>query len=290
MLIAEEVDFDTVEQLIEDSQLHKDVYISCESSNNQILISGTDEGIEIMQEKLLDSDARITPLITSTPMHCPLMGSIQKIFYEYLCEFEFFFPFRIPVITNLYGTPFSEPELIPEVMSKHLTHPVQWKKIIECMKKYGVSIALEMGPKNLVTNLIDNIAPEMTAYCFGKKMDRKYFHENFLADENYKKKDIPNFMSRCLGIAVATKKNDNPSSEDYQKKGVVDNYNLIKKKLHADINDSHRKVVKTDMEMALQYFENILKAKRVPEKERRSWIKQLLDETSNYYLLEEYYV
>ncbi len=286
MLIAEEVDFDTVEQLIEDSQLHKDVYISCESSNNQILISGTDEGIEIMQEKLLDSDARITPLITSTPMHCPLMGSIQKIFYEYLCEFEFFFPFRIPVITNLYGTPFSEPELIPEVMSKHLTHPVQWKKIIECMKKYGVSIALEMGPKNLVTNLIDNIAPEMTAYCFGKKMDRKYFHENFLADENYKK-DIPNFMSRCLGIAVATK-NDNPSSEDYQK-GVVDNYNLIKK-LHADINDSHRKVVKTDMEMALQYFENILKAKRVPEKERRSWIKQLLDETSNYYLLEEYYV
>ncbi|WP_193774404.1 ACP S-malonyltransferase [Vallitalea guaymasensis] len=284
MLIAEEVDYKTVESLIEDSKLNKDVYISCESSHNQILLSGTNEGIEIMQEKLLDSDARITPLITSTPMHCPLMGSIQKKFYDYLLEFEYY-PFRIPVITNLHGRPFSDPELIPEVMSKHLTHPVQWKNIIECMDKYGVSIALEMGPKNLVTNLIENIAPEMTAYCFGKKMDRKYFHENFLGDENYKK-DIPEFMSRCLGIAVATQ-NANTSNENYQK-GVVDNYNNIKK-LHKDITDSHRKILKTDMEMAIQYLENILKAKNVPERERRSWIKQLLDETSNYYLLEEYY-
>ncbi|GKX30076.1 hypothetical protein SH1V18_25560 [Vallitalea longa] len=284
MLIAEEIDYKSVEQLIDDTKLHKEVFISCESSNNQILISGTNEGIEIMQEKLLDSDARITPLITSTPMHCPLMGSIEKQFYDYLLGFEYF-PFRIPVITNIQGRPFSDPQLIPQIMSKHLTNPVRWKDIVECMKQYGVSVSLEMGPKNLITNLIENIAPEITSYCFGKKMDRKYFHENFLADENYKK-DIPEFMSRCLGIAVATR-NNNTSSEEYQK-GVVDNYNNIKK-LHKDITDSHRKILKTDMEMALQYLENILNTKKVPEKEQKNWIKQLLDETSNYYLLEEYY-
>ncbi|QUI21907.1 acyltransferase domain-containing protein [Vallitalea pronyensis] len=285
MLIAEEIDYSAVEGLIEGSKLHKDVYISCESSHNQILLSGTDEGIEMIQEKLLDHQARITPLITSTPMHCPLMGSIEKTFYDYLCGFEFY-PFRIPVITNLYGTPFSDPDLIPEVMSKHLTHPVKWKKIIECMDKYGVSIALEMGPKNLVTNLVGNIAPDMTAYCFGKKMDRKHFHEKFIADESYKK-DIPDFMSRCLGIAVATK-NANPSTEAYQK-GVVDNYNAIKK-IQKDIQDTNRKVLKTDMEIALQYLENIMKTKMVPENEQKSWIKRLLDETSHYYLLKEYYV
>jgi [acyl-carrier-protein] S-malonyltransferase len=237
----------------------------------------------LIEEKLMKENAMVTPIIYSPPIHSPLMNEYRKEFYDFLSSIKYH-SFRIPIVSNVTGDPFSEPSMIPYIMSEQLVKPVQWNKTMICFEKYGISMVVENGPKNLLTSFFNNIETNMKKYCFGIKKDREEISNLFLNDKSLQK-DKVRFLDRCLGIAVATQNlNDNP--EQFQA-GVVDSYNNIKK-LSKQVNDANRMPDIKEMQQATQYLIRIMETKKIPIDEQHDWLKQLFDETSTYYHLSEF--
>jgi [acyl-carrier-protein] S-malonyltransferase len=282
MVVVENIDKETAGKLIAEHNLQASVFIASYNSSRQILVSGREKETEQFQEILLDANARITPLLSSPPMHSPLLQPYADDFRDFL-EGIRFYPFRFPVISNLTGRPFSDPAKIPEILSKHLTNPVLWEKSVECCGKYGVNLMIEAGPKNLLINLLRDIVPNMTLLCYGQKKDRELINEEFSGDANYKK-DVPEFLGRCLGIAVSTK-NSNPDSARYEE-GVVAPYRQLKK-MQETIREAGNRLTREDMSKALKMLKQILDTKQVDIDEQKNWFTRLLDETNTYYLLKE---
>ena len=277
MSIVEKMKADTAEEILQKNDDLK-VYISCYNSPDQFAISGSQ--IELAEEKLLGENAMVTPIIYSPPIHSPLMEEYSKEFYDFISEFTYY-SFRMPIVANVTGAPFSEPSKIATIMSEQLFKPVQWNNTMRCFEKYGVSMVVEMGPKNLLTSFLKDMDPSIKKYCFGIKKDRADINRLFLSDESLQK-DKVEFIDRCLGIAVSTP-NLNDNTEEFQS-GVVKNYNYIKK--ISEQNEYGLSV--NDMRSVIRYLIEIMNTKRVPEKEQQDWLKQLLDETSSYYHLKEF--
>lgn len=280
MTIVEKMEAERAGKIL---QSNKDlqVYISCYNSPDQFAISGSEN--ELIEKKLLEENAVVTPIIYSPPIHSPLMEDYSKELYDFLKDVTYY-SFRIPIISNVTGAPFSEPSEIPYIMTEQLKRPVQWNNTMLCFEKYGISMVIEMGPKNLLTSFLKDMNPGIKKYCFGIKKDRADINKLFLNDESLQKDKIK-FLDRCLGIAVSTP-NRNDNLEQF-KSGVVDNYKNIKS-LSKRIKDNESRASIKDMRSAVQYLIKILQTKKVPEKEQEDWLKQLLDETSSYYNLKEF--
>lgn len=280
MSIIEKIGLDAVERVIEENEDLR-TYISCYNSPDQFAISGSQ--IELVEEKLLKENAMVTPIIYSPPIHSPLMNDYVKEFYEFLNSFKYN-SFRIPIVSNVTGTPFSDSSNIPYIMSEQLKRPVQWYNTMLCFKKYGISMVIEIGPKNLLTSFLKNLDPNMKKYCFGIKNDRAEINKLFLSDSGLQK-DRVRFVDRCLGIAVSTQ-NFNNNIEEFQSK-VVDNYNNIKK-IANEIEETGRKSNTEEKLQSLRHLIKIMETKKVPKQEQQDWIKRLLDETSTYYSFKEF--
>ena len=280
MSIIEKMKIDVAENILRENK-DLQVYISCYNSPDQFAISGLH--VEQVEEELLKENARVTPVMFSPPIHCPLMNEYSKELYDYLSNLTFH-SFRMPIVCNITGAPFSNPSMIPYVMSEQLIKPVQWSNTMSCFEKYGVSMIIEMGPKSLLTSLSKNTNPDIKRYCYGIKNERSEINDIFISDESLQR-DKVNFIDRCLGIAVSTQnQNDNP--EQYQS-GVVDNYNHIKM-LSNQVQANGCPAAADDMRQAIQCLIKIMQTKKVPEQEQQDWLKQLLDETSTYYNLKEF--
>lgn len=282
MVIAENIDKETVSNILNSNGWTKDVFIAAYNSPKQLLLSGKEKEMDQLFELLLDENARITPLLSSPPMHSPLLLPYEEDFKNFLAGIRYY-PFRFPIISNLYGKPFSDPNKIPEILSKHLTHPVLWEDSVECCKKYGIDMVIEAGPKNLLINLLKELAPDMDFYCFGQKKDREYLSEEFTNEPNYKK-DVPEFLGRCLGIAVSVQ-NHNFNSTEYEK-GVNEPYRQLKK-MQENVREAGGKLTQEDMAKAIRLLRGIFDTKQVPKEEQENWLKRLLDETNTFYSLKE---
>ena len=281
MMVAENIDCVSLEELILKQNLKDEVFISSYNSEKQLLISGTSQGIGVLAELLLDIGARITPML-SPPMHSPLLSSVAENFRAYLDGIRYF-PFYFPIISNLTGKPFSEPAKIPDMLARHLKQPVFWEASVRCCERYGISMIVEAGPKNIVTNLIKAITPELKLFCYGQKSDRQSINE-LLAGDSGRQKDVPEFIGRCLGIAVSTKNSCRDAS--VYREGVSESYRTLKK-MQEQVRENNSHLTQEDMIKAISLLKTILMVKKVDQTEQESWFKALLDETNTYYLLAE---
>jgi len=140
---------------------------------------------------------------------------------------------------------------------------------------------MEMGPKNLTTGLTKQIWPDAVTYCFGQKKDRETLAE-FYKNDTAHLADIPDFLGRCLGIAVSTK-NSNDSLDEYET-GVVEPYRAIKN-LRASLTESGGKADIEHYKTAVSLLKQIMDTKKVDANEQADWLKRLYDETSTMYLM-----
>ena len=49
-----------------------------------------------------------------------------------------------------------------------VNQPCAMAKTMQYLQKFGITIAIEMGPKNVLSNLVTAM-PEIEALCFGQK-------------------------------------------------------------------------------------------------------------------------
>ncbi|HET8860283.1 ACP S-malonyltransferase [Marivirga sp.] len=126
----------------------------------QLVISGTNKGIEIACEKMKEAGAkRALPLPVGGAFHSPLMEPAREELAKAIKETEFNKP-KCPVYQNVNAQGSIDIEAIKGNLISQLTAPVKWTQSVHQMVNDGASIFIESGPGKVLQGLVKKINKE----------------------------------------------------------------------------------------------------------------------------------
>lgn len=129
----------------------------------QLVISGSNKGIEIACEKLKAAGAkRALPLPVGGAFHSPLMEPAREELAAAIESTKFSQPV-CPVYQNVNALPSTDVEQIKKNLIAQLTAPVRWTQSVQNMVKDGAKTFVECGPGKVLQGLVKKIAPEVEA-------------------------------------------------------------------------------------------------------------------------------
>lgn len=141
------------------------VQVANMNSRQQIVISGTKQGVEIACKKAKENGAkRAIPLRVSGPFHSSLMKPAAEKFRTVLDNIQIQ-DARIPVIANVTGDIITNSSDIHDKLIEQLYSPVQWYPTIERLVELGVDTFIEVGPGKVLAGLMKSIAPSAKTYA-----------------------------------------------------------------------------------------------------------------------------
>ena len=126
----------------------------------QLVISGSNKGIEIACEKMKAAGAkRALPLPVGGAFHSPLMEPARKELEEAIMATNFNNPI-CPVYQNANALPAADVDVIKKNLVAQLTAPVKWTQSVQKMVTDGATEFIESGPGKVLQGLVKKIHPE----------------------------------------------------------------------------------------------------------------------------------
>jgi malonyl CoA-acyl carrier protein transacylase len=158
VMAAVDAPLDLLEEMI---QRQEQVYISNINAPNQVVLSGKTEAVNNFGNRLKEMGYRFTLLRVSMAFHSPIMRVIRDELEAYIAPIPFHAP-QIPVISNTTRAPFpADPGEIKRILMAHLESPVHWLHNVQTLwSDYGVRLFAEVGPGDILSNLIYDTLPE----------------------------------------------------------------------------------------------------------------------------------
>ena len=133
----------------------------------QIVISGSNSGIEVACEKLLEAGARrAIPLKVGGAFHSPLMEPAREELSKAIASTVINEP-TCPVYQNVSTKGEKDPAVIKENLIAQLTSPVKWTQSVLNMIEDGATEFVELGPGKVLQGLITKI--DSSAIVSGKE-------------------------------------------------------------------------------------------------------------------------
>lgn len=126
----------------------------------QLVISGSNKGIEIACEKMKEAGAkRALPLPVGGAFHSPLMEPARKELEAAIQDTNFSDPI-CPVYQNATALPATDVNVIKENLIAQLTAPVRWTQSVQKMVADGANEFIESGPGKVLQGLVKKIHRE----------------------------------------------------------------------------------------------------------------------------------
>ncbi len=126
----------------------------------QLVISGSNKGIEIACEKMKEAGAkRALPLPVGGAFHSPLMQPAAEKLKAAIEATNFNKP-SCPIYQNVSTTAISNVDEIKANLIAQLTAPVKWTQSVQNMVKDGALQFVECGPGKVLQGLVKKIHPE----------------------------------------------------------------------------------------------------------------------------------
>ena len=145
-----------LEELVREASSEGVVALANHNAPDQIVITGEERATEKVAHLAKEKKARVVRLKVSGAYHSPLMAEAAREFASFLQEISFSRPERY-FFSNVTASLVEEPEEIKKLMGKQIQHPVRWVEEIEQIYEFGGRHFLEVGPKNVLTNLTKKI-------------------------------------------------------------------------------------------------------------------------------------
>lgn len=124
---------------------------------DQIVISGSVEGVALACEKMLAAGAkRALPLKVGGAFHSPLMEPARLELAEAIATTKFSKGI-CPIYQNVTGQSVTDPEIIKKNLIAQLTSPVRWTHIMHNMIASGVKSVIEVGPGTVLQGMFKKI-------------------------------------------------------------------------------------------------------------------------------------
>jgi [acyl-carrier-protein] S-malonyltransferase len=126
----------------------------------QVVISGSNEGIDLACEKLTAAGAkRALKLSVGGAFHSPLMEPARLELAAAIQQTPFVAPV-CPIYQNVNAKPQTDPEIIKANLVDQLTSPVRWTQSVLAMVADGADHFTELGPGAVLQGLIKKISKE----------------------------------------------------------------------------------------------------------------------------------
>lgn len=233
------------------------VVIANYNAPTQTVISGHTDALSAASERLTAMGGRVVPLKVSAAFHSPLMEPSAQAFEKELANYTFKTP-AWPVISNVTAQPYPDSQSIPGLLTRQITHPLRWLETMEYMKQQGVDVAIELGPKKVLRNLMAKSSRHIKVYSANTQADLQELAEIDPGDFIDKR---PNPLEGFLARAVTT---PNASFDDKAyKTGVLEPYQKIKQtwlSLEEQKKEPHRHHIKEGALLLKQILETKAKA------------------------------
>jgi len=150
------------------------------NSPQQIVISGTIEGVQIAMAMAEKKGAkRVVRLNVSGAFHSPLMKPILSDYTQELESVEFKTP-KVPVYINVTGQATDDSNEIRMFLAKQLLSPVLWTETIKHMNLGGAEIFVEVGPGKVLSGLLHKIDRQLKVTSVGTVEEFEKIAENLL--------------------------------------------------------------------------------------------------------------
>lgn len=127
----------------------------------QLVISGSNEGIDLACEKMKAAGAkRALKLPVGGAFHSPLMEPAREELEQAIANTPFGNP-TCPVYQNVDAHPYIDPAMIRQNLINQLTAPVRWTQTVQKMVENGATRFTEVGPGAVLQGLVKKIAKEV---------------------------------------------------------------------------------------------------------------------------------
>lgn len=145
--------------------LHENAFTMLDIANynspQQIVLAGPTGQLEQAQAVFEAAGARFIPLNVSAPFHSRYMQEVTRQFAQFLAQFKFA-PLAIPVIANVDAQPYGN-DRIHATLAQQISAPVKWTDSIRYLMGLTQNLTfVELGPKTVLTELINKILAEAT--------------------------------------------------------------------------------------------------------------------------------
>ena len=137
-----------------------DCQIANINSDSQIVISGSEESIDLASESLKNIGSKVIPLSVSGAFHSKLMSEAKNKLSD-IINTSRFNEVSFAIVSNFNAKPNRSIEEIKYALIEQIDNPVQWSKSIKSLSKLS-SEFLEIGPKKVLSNIIKKIDDSLT--------------------------------------------------------------------------------------------------------------------------------
>ena len=149
----------------------EDTVIANINSQNQIIISGPHNEIESSISLFKENGIKkMIKLNVSGAFHSPLMREANLSLNKAINSVNFK-DSNYALYQNVFPNEIFNGNKIKENLKKQLCGTVEWLDIIKNMKKNNITSIIEVGPKNVLTRLIQKIEPSIKTKSFDKVSD-----------------------------------------------------------------------------------------------------------------------
>ena len=155
----------TDEQVEELCSAYDDVWPANYNSPGQVVISGSQAGIDDIAGKVRELGGRLIPLAVSGAFHSPLVGD-AALRLEPAVQAARLGDLKAPfmsTVTNRLETI----DRVPGLLVDQLTAPVRFTQAVQALVADGVDTFVEIGPGGVLAGLIRRIDRSVTAISIG---------------------------------------------------------------------------------------------------------------------------
>ncbi|MFN3263845.1 MAG: ACP S-malonyltransferase, partial [Aquificaceae bacterium] len=140
------------------------------NSPEQTVISGERQAVEKASEIVKQMGGKVIPLKVSVPSHCSLMKPAADAFRLKLAQTPIK-NINTPVVQNYTAIAHTMAPDIRENLYRQIFSPVRWFQSVLYMVEHGVDTFVEIGPKNVLSKLIQQTVPYVRVFNVEKVED-----------------------------------------------------------------------------------------------------------------------
>lgn len=263
MLAVGGIDYLTAEEQLADlAQSRDEACIACYNGPFQAVVSGTSPAMERVESHFRKLGAKVATLQVGAPFHHPLMRSAAEELERRL-EQVAFNPLQFKVLSNVTGHAIdvSKQSLVEE-LTRQMTQPVQWRKSMNVLRYSGIELAIELGPKTVLKQLLKS-HDAIEAYAYDVAEDRKRLANRIECGTGEpSRSDHP--IAKLAAIAVTEpNRRDDPGT----RQGVLEPYSRLID-LRGRLERQNKQPGPEDIRQGLQWLREILQMKGVPPEQQ----------------------
>jgi len=162
-----------VEKLCEEAQKRtgKTVEVANYNSPDQVVVSGYEEAISVVEELAKKKKARrVVRLKVSAPFHSSLMKKASDNMKEIIMDIKVNSPIY-PIISNVSANEVKDGKEEVSLLIEQIYKPVRWTQSIKCMIDKGIDTFIEIGPGRVLSGLIRKMRREVNVINIEKLED-----------------------------------------------------------------------------------------------------------------------